>query len=93
MGAVCQVLLTPSEYSKLLQPGRHDSDEHAGLGIYELRLRESPGQGWFDHDSSEPTGTDKITELFELEGNPKGHPVQLLCNEQGYVQIDRVLRA
>jgi len=32
-------------------------------------------------------------ELFEFEGKLKGHLVQLLCNEQGYVQIDQVVRA
>jgi len=34
-----------------------------------------------------------ITELFELEQSPKGHLVQLPCNEQGHLQLYQVLRA
>jgi len=35
----------------------------------------------------------RITELFELEQSPKGHLVQLPCNEQGHLQLYQVLRA
>jgi len=30
-----------------------------------------------------------IIELFELEWNLKGHPVQLPCNEQGHLQLNQ----
>lgn len=31
----------------------------------------------------------RIIELFELDGTPKGHIVQLLCSEQGHLQLDQ----
>jgi len=34
-----------------------------------------------------------ITELFELEGNLKCHLVQLLCNEQGHLQLDQIAQS
>ena len=33
---------------------------------------------------------DRIMETFELEGTPKGHLVQLPCNEHGHLQVDQV---
>jgi len=30
----------------------------------------------------------RIIESFELEGTCKGYMVQLLCNEQGHLQLD-----
>jgi len=35
----------------------------------------------------------RIIESFELERTIKGDPVQLLCNEQGHLQLHQVLRA
>jgi len=35
----------------------------------------------------------KIIESFELEGNFKGHLVQLLCSEQGHLQLDQVAQS
>jgi len=32
-------------------------------------------------------------ESFELEGSFRGHLVQLHCNQQGHLKLDRVLRA
>ena len=33
----------------------------------------------------------RIIELFELEVTFKGHLIQLLCNEQGHLQLHQVL--
>ena len=35
----------------------------------------------------------RIIELFDYEWTPKGHLVQLPCNEQGQLQLHQVLRA
>ena len=35
----------------------------------------------------------RITQLFELEGTLKGHPVQPLCNEKGYLQLHQVAQS
>jgi len=35
----------------------------------------------------------QIIQSFQLEGTLKGHLVQLLCNEQGYLQLDHVAQS
>lgn len=43
--------------------------------------------------SSRTVFTSTAVETFELERTLKGHIVQVLCNEQGHLQIIQVLRA
>ena len=40
-----------------------------------------------------PAAVSASRKLFELEGTFKGHPVQLLCNEQGHVQLHQVAQS
>jgi len=38
-------------------------------------------------------GFQRIKESFEWEETPKGHLIQLSCNEQGHLQLHQVLQS
>jgi len=76
--------LPPNKSSSLLVPSED------GLTVLSLTEKAVLASGWYPRQF--PAHVYRIEVLFELGETLKGRLVQLPCNEQGNLQLHRVLR-